>query len=122
MARVQVPIVSVDPSTTLFTGVDEGSQVTGDTVNGHYITPNDGSVTLECQNTDSSSHTVTIIPQRLTLGMSLQNLVITIPANKTYLIGPFNTGVFNVANTTELDFNVSSALVKFRAYEVVAAA
>lgn len=113
-----------------FTALSGGSlqttpptQVDGDATNGHYITGNDGLVTLEVVSSDAGAQTVSISygPHYAPVA-SVAAQVETIPAGATRILGPFAPGAFDQNAAHDLYFTPSVATtLKFRAYKTARA-
>lgn len=86
------PIASVNISQTP-TPVDLTTGTAADATNGNS-TPNNGKVRLLLQNTAASSETVTVTRSELVDGAALPTRSVVIAANKTVLVGPFQTDVY----------------------------
>lgn len=98
MARTAVPVLVV-PGPDDF-AVSKGAGTAGDPVNGMLFNGNDGGIYLEVENPDVADHTVNVIPAEEILGLAIEDLVVTIPAGETKLIGSFPPGVFSQVDTS----------------------
>lgn len=118
MAQVEIPVTEITRA-----GVEVPSYVGADTSNGHYIAENDGTVELEVKNNDAATQTVTVVanPDVFNDGLTLNNLVLSIPAGKTYRFGPFRPNSFKQdGGTTNLGLmylTVSDADLELRAFK-----
>lgn len=118
MAEVEIPVTEITRD-----GVQVPAYVGADTSNGHYIAENDGTVELEVKNNDAAPQTVTIVasPDVFNDGLTLNNLVLTIPAGKTYRFGPFRPNTFKQdaggANLGRMSLTVSDADLELRAFK-----
>jgi hypothetical protein len=105
-------------------GVSPGNQRTADATNKHYVEYAPGNMFVEVVSTDASPQNVTfkIGDAFTTDGLTVSDLVISIPAGGTQLIGPFRPKTFSQtlnANQLWVDPAVSTTL-KFRAYTLTA--
>lgn len=123
MARSVIPVTDI-----LREGIEAGAvaQVTADATNDHYIAVNDGRVFLEVASTDAGVQTVEIEPNPSPGGtfdgLTIANLVLTVPAGETWLFGPFKTYTFQQDADGMMHINPSvSTTLKFRAYALPAA-
>jgi hypothetical protein len=99
------------------------SQTNGDSVNGHFLTGNDGLVTLEVVSSDGSPQTVSIdySPNYAPI-VDVAATAESIPAGATRILGPFAPSAFDQNSSHDLYFTVSvSTNLKFRAYKTVKA-
>lgn len=115
MARTVLAITSVVDTGVAFTGAAP------DATNGNAM-PNNGRQFLLYKNGDASSHTVTInaYPKGDTPnGLTVSDLVVTVAAGATKLIGPFPPSIFNnSSNQVEIDFSSATSQLQ-TAYEFV---
>lgn len=115
MARSQIPVTTIDRD-----GVEVPAYTTSDATNDHYIAANAGDVELEVKNENASPQTVTVVanPSVFNDGLTLNDLVLTIPAGKTYMFGPFRPNTFkqDAAGMMYLNPSVSTDL-KIRAFK-----
>lgn len=114
MARVEITVTTISRD-----GVAPASQVTSDATNDHVIEGNDGRVVLEAQNVDAgSAHTVTVTTPGSVAGLAIADLEVSVPASSTRWIGPFPTTVFNQTGTDDVNIDVATANLRFRAYKI----
>ena len=119
MARSQIVTTDI-----VRAGVAPGAQTTADSTNKHFVDYAAGNMFVEVISTDGSPQDVTfkIGDAFTTDGLTVSDLVISIPAGGTKLIGPFRPKTFaQTANSNQLwvDPAVSTTL-KFRAYTLTA--
>ena len=119
MPRVVIPVTEI----TRDTGIEYGAvaQVTSDATNDHYIAENDGRVFIEIENENASSRTVEIVanpaPGGTFDGLTISNLVLTIPGLETWFFGPFRPYTFQQDSSGMMYLNPSASTdLKFRAY------
>ena len=118
MPRVEITVATVSRS-----GVAPGTQHNADATNDHYIANNDGRIWLEIVSTDGSDQTVTFETPVTVDGLNLEDVVVTIPAGTTRLVGPFPTPTFNqttpAADVNKVFVNPSvSTTLKFRGFKI----
>lgn len=117
MARVVVPVTEI-----VRAGTTPPSQVNGDAPNDHYYTGNTGQEYIEVVSSDGGAQTVTVKanPAISTVdGLTVSDLVISIPAGATRLIGPFKNATFSQNATNDIYFDPSvSTNLKFRVYKL----
>jgi len=91
MARTNIPITEV-----VRAGVQQVAQTNSDMTNGMVFTPNDGTIFLEIENTDSVSRWVDIVasPTYTADGLVVSNLRHTIPAGEVWDFGPYKVATF----------------------------
>lgn len=99
--------------------VREGTEVQAfvacDNVNGMKFYGNDtGDIEIEVANAGGSDQTVTVVanPDLSTDGLTVNNLVLTVPYGKTYKFGPFRPNSFKQSadsNATYLDFSTGTS-------------
>lgn len=118
-----VTAMTATPLTGGIYGVEQPTLVNGDSVNGHYLTGNDGRVILEVVATTTTDQTVTIERAAAALpGADLEPEVVTIPAGETWELGPFPPEQFNQNSAGDVYFEPSwSDVMDFRAYRVTSA-
>ena len=113
MPRVSIPITQVVQE-----GVAPPAQTNADAANDHQLDFNDGRVLLEVVSTDAGAQSVTVVTPGQQSGLGVADLVVSVPAGATRLMGPFSPGTFNNADgTVYIDTTVSTTL-KFRAYHL----
>lgn len=89
------------------------SEVTGDPVNGHFISPNNGRAFFHVRNLDAgASHWFEAVPALNWDGVTLPNKRCTIPASGQVFVGPYPVSMYGARP----DFNVDSAQLRIRAY------
>lgn len=113
--RVQVPVTEITRA-----GVLVPAYVTADISNQHYVPENDGSVELEVKNNDAAPQTMTVVasPTVFNDGLTLNNLVVTIPAGETWRFGAFRVNTFKQDDTTGgFYINFSDADMQVRAFK-----
>ena len=93
-------------------GTAEPTPTFCDAVNGN-ITTNTGATVFRFQNTDSSSHTVTVTSNPTEDGLALADLVLTLAASAKEFYSDFDTAVFG----SQMIYTASSALVEVTIYE-----
>jgi hypothetical protein len=116
MPRVVVPITDIVRS-----GATPPAQVDADATNKHYFTGNDGRVYLEIVSSDGAQQTVTVkaAPTFTADGLTVGDLVITIPAGATRRAGPFRVSTFKQNASADVYFDPSvSTTLKFRAWRL----
>lgn len=116
MPRVEIPVTEITRA-----GVAPPAQTDADATNDHYIAENDGRVLIEIVSSDAGEQTVEVVPNpSLTAdGLTIDNLVITIPAGATRVCGPFRTTTFKQDASGMMHLNPSvSTTLKFRAYNL----
>lgn len=120
MPRVDIPVTDITTA-----GVAAPSLTNGDATNDHSVTGGaDGRTYIEVVSSDAGSQTVEIVPNPNLFvpdGLTLSNLVVTVPAGATRFFGPFRTSTFkqDADNTLYLNPSVSNNL-DFRAWRVPA--
>lgn len=87
----------------------------GDVANGNSIAGNDGRIFMEVKNDDASSQTVTVPTPGDVDGLAIADLVVSLTAGQTKLIGPFAPGTFNQSDGL-VYIDPSDADLKFRVY------
>lgn len=95
----------------------------GDSVNGHYLTGNDGQVILQLVSTDAGPQTVTLKRAAgYQGGVPVDDETVTVAAGATLELGPFSPGEFNQNAAKDVYFTPSvSGTLDFRAYRVTKA-
>ena len=113
MARTNIPITEV-----VRAGAEQSAQTNSDMTNGMVFTPNDGTIFLEVENTDSVDHTFDVVasPTYTADGLVVSNLVLTVPAGEVWDFGPFKVATFrqNINGDVYINPSVNTQL-KFRA-------
>ena len=113
MARTQIPITEV-----VRAGVEQPAQVNADMTNGMYFSPNDGTIYLEVENTDSVDHDFEVVasPTYTADGLVVSNLLLTVPAGEVWEFGAFKVATFrqNINGDVFIDPDANTML-KFRA-------
>ncbi len=116
MARTLVPITEIVRS-----GATPPSATVADATNDHYFTGNDGRVYLEIVSTDAGAQTVTVkaAPTFSADGLTVGDLVISIPAGATRRAGPFRVSTFKQNASADVYFDPSvSTTLTFRAWRL----
>ncbi len=119
MPRVIIPITEI-----IRAGVAPPTEVTADATNNHYFTGNDSNVFLVIVSTDAATQTVAIVPSPTFTadGLTVSNLVISVPAGATRFAGPFKVTTFKQNTALDVYVNPSvSTTLKFRAWRLPAA-
>lgn len=112
MARVNVPVTTISRS-----GVAPPAQTNADSVNGHFISQNDGTIWIEIVSSDAGSQTVAFKLPGTIDGQAIADKVVTVAAGATAIVGPFPVSSYNQSDAS-LWFNPSvSTTLKFRAYK-----
>lgn len=113
MARTQIPITVVDRA-----GVQQAAQVSSDMTNGMYFSPNDGTISLEVENTDSVDRWFDVVasPTYTADGLVVSNLRLNVPAGEVWDFHGFKTATFrqNINGDVYINPEVNTML-KFRA-------
>jgi hypothetical protein len=113
MARTEIPITEV-----VRAGVEQPTQVSSDMTNGMFFSPNDGTIFLEVENTDSIDHDFDVVasPTYTADGLVVSNLALTVPAGEVWEFGPFKVATFrqNIDGDVFINPDVNTML-KFRA-------
>lgn len=108
MARTTLAVTTV-----VRAGVEVQAFVACDNVNGMAILVNEGNVEIEVSNAGGSDQTVTIAanPNLLNDGLTVNNLVLTVPYGKTYKFGPFKPNSFrqDANGKMHLDFSTGTS-------------
>lgn len=91
-----MPAVEITVTEITRAGVEVPAYQDCDSSNNMFIAENDGTVEIEVKNADASNQTITVVanPDVFNDGLTLNNLVLTIPAGKTYRFGPFRPNSF----------------------------
>jgi hypothetical protein len=118
MAQTNIPVTTVTRAgfalASAVTLTPAGGAISGDTGSPGHIVINDGEVIVVAMNTDSISHTVTlVIAQNAVDGQTVANRSVTVPANTVMLIGDFPPTIYQQGATGTMYLNVDSSLVKF---------
>lgn len=120
MARIEIPVSDIAR-----TGILQSTQVNADVSNNHYIATNDGRLFIEAYNNDVVSRDVTIETPLQVDGLDVMDLIVSLSAGQTKLIGPFPTGTFSQVGSTNygqlyIDSSIgsSNAELKFRGYRL----
>lgn len=112
-----MPRTALTVTTIARTGTVQPSQEVGDVANGNSIAGNDGRILLEVKNDDASSQTVTIPTPGTIDGLAIADLVVSLTAGQTKLIGPLSPSTFNQSDGL-LHVDPSDADLKFRVYRL----
>ena len=108
MARTVLSVTEVTRD-----GVAVQSFVACDNVNGMEITTNDGDMEIEVTNSGGSDQTVTVAanPNLNTDGLTVSDLVLTVPYGTTYKFGPFKPNTFrqDSVGLMYLDFSTGTS-------------
>jgi hypothetical protein len=120
MPRVEIPVTDLARSGVR---VDNVTQTVADATNDMYIESNDGRVFIEIENENAGSQTVEVEPNPVPGGqfdgLSIENLVLTIPASQTLMFGPFREYTFAQDSAGMMHLNPSiSTDIKFRAFRL----
>lgn len=102
-------------------GVVQPAATVGDATNDHYLEGNDGQVELEAVNTAGASATVTVHygARAFGGGADVEPEVVTIPANSSVVLGPFEPSRFNQNELGHVYFDPSvSTTLEFLARQV----
>lgn len=112
--RVEIPLTEVTRA-----GVEVPVDQAADISNFNYIVENNGDVEFEAFNDDAGVQTVTVIanPNVFNDGLTLNNLVLSIPAGETWKFGPFRPNSFAQDAAGAIYLNASSASIYFRAFK-----
>lgn len=117
MARVEIPVTTIDRD-----GTAQPSLTNGNATDDHFVTGGaDGLTVLQIVSSDAGAQTVEIPPNpNLTAdGLTVGNLSIAVAAGATVVAGPFRTNTFkqDTDNTLWVNPSVSDTL-DFRAYRI----
>lgn len=120
MPRVEIPVTDIVRS-----GIEAGAvaAVASDATENHFVDANDGRVFLEVENQNAGAQTVEVLPNPSVGGtydgLTIEPLVLTIPAGETWLFGPFRALTFqqDATGTMHIDPSISTDLL-FRAYRL----
>lgn len=109
MPRVNVPVTAITRS-----GVAPGTEVNGDSTNGHSF-DNDGTVWLEARNSGTTvARVVSALFANTVDGVTVDPKTWSIPTSATRRIGPFPTRLYG--STVSID--VDNAELKLTAYKL----
>lgn len=91
MPALEIPVLEITRA-----GAEVQAYVAADSSNGMFIAENDGTVEIEVFNDDAAPQTIEIVanPDVFNDGLTLNNLVLTIPAGETWRFGPFRPNSF----------------------------
>ena len=107
--RTEIPITEVVRS-----GVEKPATVNSDFTNGMFFAPNDGTIFLEVENTDSIDHDFEVVasPTYTADGLVVSNLLCTVPAGEVWEFGPFKVATFrqNIAGEVWIDPDANTVL------------
>ena len=118
MARVNVPVVAMSRSGVLLGSL--GTEVDGDSVNGHYF-ENTGKEFLTLRNNAGTTRTVTLKVGATVDGQAVVDPTVTLLANEHKIVGPFPEGIYDQTSGDELgnvQIDVDHADVKLQAWKV----
>lgn len=111
MARTAIPVTTI-----IRAGVNKPAITAGDSVNGHQFS-NVGVTFIEAKNTDVATRSLTLITPVQTDGLDVADLVISILAGQTWMIGPFSSQTFN--QTGDLVYiDIAQSTWEFRAFKI----
>lgn len=113
MPRVAIPVTQIVKE-----GVAPAGFTAGDAANDHSISGNDGLLFLEAVNTGAGSQDITIDTPGNVSGLAVADLVVSVPAGLTRLIGPFPPATFNQGGTSDVYVNVIVNTWNLRAYHI----
>jgi hypothetical protein len=114
MPRTNLTITDVSRSTS---GVAQPTQDTCDVANGNALAWNDGKIILEVNNSGGVSYTFTVQTPGTVDGLAVTDLVLTVAAGATRLLGPFPPAVYNQADGT-VYVDPQNVALKCRAYHL----
>jgi hypothetical protein len=113
MPRVAIPVTQIAKE-----GVAPAGFTAGDAANDHVIQGNDGLVFLEAVNTGGGPLDITVETPGNVSGLAVADLVVTVPAAATRLIGPFPPATFNQGGTSDVYVSVTAGTWNLRAYHI----
>lgn len=114
MARTNLTITDVARSTS---GVAQPTQDTMDVANGNQLAYNDGRVIVEVNNSGASTYTFTVQTPGVVDGLAITDLVLSVAAGATRLLGPFPPNVYNQSDGT-VAIDPQNVALKCRAYHL----
>lgn len=101
--------------------VDNVAQQSSNATDDHYIEENNGDVWIEIENENVASQTVAIEPNPTITadGLTVDPLLLTVPAGQTWLFGPFRQSTFKQDASGMIHANPSvSTDLKIRVFKM----